>query len=133
MNPTKFSRGSLLSTGLLFFSASAAMASEADVKIPSLEAAKFQVLSSSVSGFTLLYAGLVICLLGMVFGWIQYRQTKALEVHSSMREVSNIIWETCKTYMIQQGKFLSGLWVLIAACIAYYFLVLQHNSFGHVL
>jgi K(+)-stimulated pyrophosphate-energized sodium pump len=120
---------------LLFFGlcAASAAASEADVKIPNLEQVRFLVFGSQVSGITLLYAGLGICLLGMLFGLVQYKQTNALEVHSSMRNVSNIIWETCKTYMIQQGKFLSVLWVLIAACIGYYFLILQQNSVAHVL
>jgi K(+)-stimulated pyrophosphate-energized sodium pump len=71
--------------------------------------------------------------LGVAFGLMQYAQTNALEVHSSMRTVSNIIWETCKTYLFQQGKFLAVLWVLIAACIGYYFLGLQHETFAHVI
>jgi len=49
-----------------------------------------------------------------------------------MANVSNIIWETCKTYLFTQGKFLAILWVLIAACMIYYFMVLQHNTFGRV-
>ena len=110
-----------------------AKAGEADIKIPNLSQVQFQIFGSQVSGVALLYGGLVICVLGMLYGWMQYIQTKALPVHSSMSGVSNIIWETCKTYMIQQGKFLSALWVLIAACIAYYFLGLQSNSVGHVI
>src|SRR4051812_2004222 len=133
MNRAKlWSPGRFVAIILFLFSITSARAGEADVKIPDLSQVQFQIFGSQVSGVTLLYAGLVICILGMLFGWMQYRQTKALEVHSSMRAVSNIIWETCKTYMIQQGKFLSALWVLIAACIAYYFLGLQHNSIGHV-
>jgi K(+)-stimulated pyrophosphate-energized sodium pump len=111
----------------------AARASEADVRIPDLHSVRFQLFGSDVGGVTLLYLGLVICVLSVVFGLIQYTQTRALEVHSSMRNVSNIIWETCKTYLFQQGKFLAVLWIVIAACIAYYFLGLQHNSLGHVL
>src|SRR6185503_1003141 len=52
---------------------------------------------------------------------VQYKQTKALPVHESMGNVSNIIWETCKTYLFTQGKFLAILWMLIAACMVYYF------------
>ncbi len=118
---------------LALFCGIGAHASEADVKIPNLSSVQFNVFGSSLNGVSLLYVGLVICLLGMAFGWMQYIQTNALEVHSSMRSVSNIIWETCKTYMIQQGKFLSVLWVVIAACIGYYFLILQENSIGHVI
>src|SRR6266540_4009133 len=69
----------------------------------------------------ILYVGLVICLLGAVFGAVQYFQTRALPVHPRMSDVSNIIWETCKTYLFTQGKFLIALWVLIAACMVYYF------------
>ena len=82
---------------------------------------------------TILYAGLVICLLGAAFGWVQYLQTRALPVHPRMGDVSNIIWETCKTYLFTQGKFLVGLWVLIAVCMSYYFMVLQHNTLFHVI
>src|SRR6202043_3224055 len=85
-----------------------------------------------VSGATLMYLGLGICLIGAVFGVWQYMQTKALPVHESMAKVSNTIWETCKTYLFTQGKFLAILWVLIAVCMIYYFKVLQGNTFGHV-
>ena len=74
-----------------------------------------------VSGVTLMYLGIVICLIGAVFGLVQYKQTKALPVHESMAKVSNTIWETCKTYLFTQGKFLAILWLLIAACMVYYF------------
>jgi len=68
----------------------------------------------------------------MLFGWVQYGQTKALAVHRVMAEVSNTIWETCKTYVLQQGKFLAVLWALIALCMIYYFGFLSHNSFSNV-
>ena len=68
-----------------------------------------------MSGHTLMLAGIVVCLLGALFGLVQYQQTKALPVHESMARVSNTIWETCKTYLFTQGKFLAILWVLIAA------------------
>ena len=78
-------------------------------------------MNGALSGSTVLLTGLVVCVAGMVFGWMQYIQTRNLPVHSTMAGVSNVIWETCKTYLAQQGKFLVVLWVLIAACIAYYF------------
>src|SRR5204863_2901908 len=86
-----------------------------------------------VSGAMLMNLGLVICVIGAAFGVVQYLQTKALPVHDSMAKVSNTIWETCKTYLFTQGKFLAILWVLIAACMIYYFMVLQHNSIGRVI
>src|SRR5207237_6103465 len=108
-------------------------ASEADLKIPPLDQVQFNVQGSNVGGVLLLYMGLGVCVLGMLFGWFQYTQTKALPVHSSMKEVSNLIWETCKTYLFQQGKFLSGLWILIAVCMGYYFGVLQGMPVNHVI
>jgi K(+)-stimulated pyrophosphate-energized sodium pump len=85
-----------------------------------------------LSGPTVLMAGLVVCAIGILFGWMQYVQTKNLPVHASMKAVSQIIWETCKTYLFQQGKFLFGLWVLIAICMAYYFGALEGDSAGQV-
>jgi len=122
----------LLRTGLTFGLvglASALMASEADIRIPDLAPAKF----GPVSGVTLLYLGLVICAIGGLFGLIQYLQTKNLPVHEKMRSVSETIWQTCKTYLFQQGKFLGILWGLVAICIIYYFLVLQHETVGRLL
>ena len=96
-------------------------ASESDIVIPDLTTVHFGGLGG-VSGVTLMYLGLVICLVGAVFGLVQYKQTKALPVHESMAKVSNTIWETCKTYLFTQGKFLAILWLLIAACMVYYFM-----------
>jgi K(+)-stimulated pyrophosphate-energized sodium pump len=86
-----------------------------------------------VHGHTLMIMGLVICVIGACFGIWQYILTKALPVHDSMAKVSNTIYETCKTYMLTQGKLLSILWVLIAICIVFYFKVLRQISTGHVL
>ena len=72
-----------------------------------------------------MYLGILLCFVGAIFGLVQYKQTKALPVHESMAKVSNTIWETCKTYLFTQGKFLAILWVLIAACMIYYFKVLR--------
>jgi K(+)-stimulated pyrophosphate-energized sodium pump len=110
---------------------SLATASESKIKIPDLDAVSF--FGGALSGATLLRAGLAVCLIGIAFGWLQYRQTKRLPVHPTMSAVSRIIWETCKTYLWQQGKFLIGLWGLIALCIAYYFGVLERDEPGHVL
>ncbi|MBL9138737.1 MAG: sodium-translocating pyrophosphatase [Verrucomicrobiales bacterium] len=119
---------------LLLFAAAplAAMAGEADIKIPDLTQVKFDGLGG-MAGTTLMYLGIVICMVGAAFGLVQYQQTKSLPVHESMAKVSNSIWETCKTYLFTQGKFLAILWVLIAACMVYYFMGLSHESFGKVL
>src|SRR5882672_9768125 len=118
--------------GFVTLLASRASASEADIHIPPLDAVRFDGLGG-VSGAALMYGGLLICFIGAAFGVVQYKQTKALPVHKSMADVSNTIWETCKTYLFTQGKFLAALWILIAACMVYYFLGMQHNSVGHVI
>src|SRR5260221_1613953 len=105
---------------VLAMSALSASAGDESINIPDLSQVKFDGLGG-VGGLTLMYIGIVICAIGAVFGLVQYKQTKALPVHDSMRNVSNIIWETCKTYLFTQGKFLAILWVLIAACMVYYF------------
>jgi len=134
--PHMFGRKPWLSRTLLLLALSLlalpSFASEADIKIPDLTQVKFEGLGG-FSGVALMYFGILMCAIGAVFGIVQYKQTKALPVHESMSNVSNIIWETCKTYLFQQGKFLVILWLLIAACIVYYFVGLQGNTFGHVL
>src|SRR5258706_7972229 len=117
---------------LLLLSASALSAGEADIKIPDLSTISFSVFGRSLSGLSILWSGLLVCVIGVVFGLVQYKQTKALPVHKSMGDVSNIIWETCKTYLMQQGRFLVVLWVVIAICMGYYFLGLQGASIGNV-
>ena len=111
--------------------ASALHASEADINIPDLSKVSFDGLGG-MSGMTLMYLGIAICGAGAVFGIFQYLQTKALPVHVSMGNVSNTIWETCKTYLFTQGRFLAILWFLIAACMVYYFGFLSKMSAGHV-
>jgi len=118
----------LLTLGL----AGVASASEADIKIPPLDTVKFAGLGG-MTGTALMYLGIVICAIGAGFGLVQYVQTKNLPVHPSMANVSHMIWETCKTYLFTQGKFLAILWALIAACMVYYFGVLSHMSAGHVI
>lgn len=109
-----------------------AFAGEADINLPALSGVAFNVLGNYLSGITILNWGLVICTIGAIFGIIQYFQTKNLPAHKTMLAVSNTIWETCKTYLIQQGKFLVALWILIAVCIVYYFLGLQGAPMGNV-
>ena len=112
--------------------AMAGFAGEADIKVPDLTQVSFEGLGG-VSGTALMYLGIFICLVGAAFGLVQYLQTRALPVHKVMADVSNSIWETCKTYLFQQGKFLAMLWILIAACMVYYFMGLQHETFNKVL
>jgi K(+)-stimulated pyrophosphate-energized sodium pump len=115
---------------MLFLTTTVAFAGEADLKLPDLTQVSF--MGGALGGLTILNLGLVVCLIGMIFGWMQYIQTKNLPAHQAMLDVSNTIWETCKTYLFQQGKFLTGLWILIAICIVYYFAGLGSSSFGDV-
>jgi len=113
----------MLAIGAMFSMVPVAFAGEADIKLPDLSNVAF--IGNTLGGLTILNIGLVVCVIGLLFGLMQYVQTKNLPAHNSMLSVSNTIWETCKTYLAQQGKFLAGLWVLIAACIVYYFYGLQ--------
>ncbi len=108
--------------------AGTAWASEAELKIPSLGSVDFL----GMSGHNLLLFGLVICVGGMVFGLVQYMQIRKLPVHRAMLEVSELIYETCKTYLITQGKFLAILWAFIAAIMVVYFGLLLSFSAGRV-
>ncbi len=102
---------------LVLLLASTAGASEAELKIPDLGSVSFV----GMSGRSLLVGGLVICLLGMGFGFMQFNAVKNLPVHKAMREISELIYETCKTYLITQGKFIALLWAFIAAIMVVYF------------
>ena len=127
---TAFSRtGQVLAALVPVFVASAAFAGEADLKLPDVNTVDF---GGGLTGKSLMMGGLVISILGALFGLVQYKQTVALPAHKSMLSVSNIIWETCKSYVIQQGKYLSVLWFLIAGAIIFYFGFLEHKSFRDV-
>ena len=115
---------------LFILTATNALAGDADINLPSLTEVSFG--NGTLTARTILYLGLAVCAIGAAFGFFEYAKTRALPVHKSMRGVSEIIWETCKTYLWQQGKFLLALWILIAMCMIYYFLDLQKNSLGTV-
>jgi K(+)-stimulated pyrophosphate-energized sodium pump len=116
---TAFARsGRMLAALVPAFLASAAFAGEADIKLPDVANAQF---AYGLNGWNIMMIGLGITVVGMLFGLLQYKQTVALPAHKSMLAVSNIIWETCKSYIIQQGKYLSVLWLLIAVAIVGYF------------
>src|SRR5712691_2433561 len=91
---------------------------EAALVLPDLAKVAFL---GGIDGRSLLLWGLVICALGLVFGLATYMQLKNLPVHRAMREISELIYETCKTYLLTQGRFLLILWVFIGAIVAVYF------------
>jgi K(+)-stimulated pyrophosphate-energized sodium pump len=100
-----------------------AAAGEANLKLPDFS----QVHFLGIGGHHLLMFGILFCIFGLLFGLVVYSRLKNLPVHHAMAEISQLIWETCKTYLIQQGKFLLLLWVFIAAIIVLYFGVLLGN------
>ena len=102
---------------------------EANLKLPDLSQVHFL---GGIDGHALLLYGPLFCILGMIFGLFMYLHLKGLPVHRSMLEVSQLIWETCKTYLINQGKFLLLLWSFIAVVILAYFAVLLHFSAARV-
>src|SRR5574341_711298 len=91
---------------------------EAALVLPNLDQATFL---GGIGGRGLLLWGLVICALGLLFGLASYTQLKNLPVHRAMREISELIYETCKTYLLTQGRFLLILWLFIGAIVAIYF------------
>ncbi len=99
---------------------------EVNLVLPRVGTEKFM----GIPGDTLLYAGLVISALGMAFGLMIYSQLKNMPVHRSMLEISELIYVTCKSYMIQQGKFLILLWAFIAIAVGWYFGFLIPNAAG---
>lgn len=111
---------------VMFLGISPALASEADLVVPSIR-------QISPSSYTLLVIGICISVIGLIFGLIEFLKIRKLDVHKAMDDVGNTIFETCKTYLVQQGKFLLVLEILIGLCIAFYFGYLQHMGFKGVL
>jgi K(+)-stimulated pyrophosphate-energized sodium pump len=112
--------------------ASTAFASELDLELPVIDTT-YTLFGMAVPGRVLLLAGLAVCALGMLFGLVMFQQVKRMPAHKSMLDVSATIYETCKAYLLQQGKLLAVLEIFIAACIVYYFGVLEHKDAGTVI
>ncbi len=117
----------LLGQGAAFAQDSAG--GEANLQLPDLSTVKFL----GMNGHSLLMFGPLACILGMVFGLFMYVHLKGLPAHRAMKEVSQVIWETCKTYLLHQGKFLLLLWSFIAVVILVYFAALLHFSAARVI
>jgi K(+)-stimulated pyrophosphate-energized sodium pump len=127
----RFAKTSVALATLLLLTAGCALAQpaaqteeggEAALKLPDLSSVSFL----GMDGHRLLMIGLLFCVFGLGFGMVIFMRLKNLPVHRSMREISELIYETCKTYLITQGKFLMLLWAFIAAIIVLYFGVLRH-------
>ena len=95
---------------------------EANLVLPDLGSVEFQ----GINGRSLLLGGLLVCALGLAFGMVIFFQLRNLPVHGSMLEISELIYETCKTYLVTQGKFILLLEVFIGVIMVFYFGVLQH-------
>jgi len=117
---------SLLTTAKTF-------ASEADIAIPDLHQGSFHIFGQVVKAWDFLFYGaLVICFTLSISLWL-FSQVKKLRAHDSMLKVSETIFQTCRTYLLQQGKFLLMLFAFVAVIMSYYFLVLQGKSVGTLL
>ena len=103
-----------------------AFAGEASLVVPDIKA-------ESPQSYLLLMIGLGVSVFGVIFGLWMFRNVKKIQVHEAMNAVGNTIFETCKTYLVQQGKFLIALEVLIGLCIAFYFWYLQGMELKSVL
>jgi K(+)-stimulated pyrophosphate-energized sodium pump len=118
----KFLVSVVAATVSFFFTAPSVFASEAELMLPDLKTGTFL----GLSGYSLLLGGIAVCLLGMLFGFMMFVRLRRLPVHRAMREVSELIYETCKTYMTTQGKFLAILELFIGIIIVVYFGLLEH-------
>jgi K(+)-stimulated pyrophosphate-energized sodium pump len=116
----------LMGAGVASAAQEGSKSGEASLKLPDLSSVPFNFLGMSIDGHKLLMWGLLFCVFGLVFGMTIYVQLRNLPVHRAMREISELIYETCKTYLVSQGKFLFLLWIFIAAVIVLYFGVLRH-------
>ena len=97
--------------------AAASKGGEFNLKLPDFTTVHFL----GIEGWTLLASGLVVCVLGLLFGLVIYRQLEKMPVHRSMKEISELIYQTCQTYLQQQGRFIMVLWVLISIIMVFYF------------
>ena len=104
-------------------------AGEANLQLPNLSSVSFL----GINGHNILLIGILFCFFGLLFGLAIYMQLKKLPVHRAMREISELIYETCKTYLVTQGKFLLLLWAFIAVVILLYFGVLLHFEAARVI
>ena len=108
---------------IVLLTPSLAVAGEANLVLPEL----------SSDQNTLLILGMLVCVLGMFFGYYQFTRVTKLRAHQTMLDVAQTIYETCKTYLIQQGKFIAILFFFIGLCIAFYFGYLSQMPIGSVL
>lgn len=117
---------SLLTTATTF-------ASEADIAIPDLHAGEFHIFGQVIKAWDFLFYGALIICFTLSISLFFFSQIRKLRAHNSMLKVSETIYQTCRTYLLQQGKFLLMLFAFVAVIMSYYFLVLQGKSVGTLL
>jgi K(+)-stimulated pyrophosphate-energized sodium pump len=123
-------RRTLLTAGLFLLGNMAVFASEADLAIPDLHRGAPYTMLGGITPFNLLFYGaLVICGTLGISLFLRH-QIKKIKAHESMLKVAETIFQTCRTYLLQQGKFLVTLFIFIAVAMAFYFLVLKGQSIG---
>jgi K(+)-stimulated pyrophosphate-energized sodium pump len=123
----------VLVLALILAASSPAMAGEGDLAIPELSKAHFSILGTKPTGYQILFYGAFVICGTLGISLFLRSRVKSLPAHKSMLAVSEIIFQTCKTYLIHQGKFLLMLFAIIAAAMSYYFLVLEQKTVNTLL
>jgi len=129
----RFLKSLLLTSCLLLVSGIRALASEADLAIPDLHEGTFNIFGSTISSWNFLFYGALIITGTLGFSLLLFFQIRKLPAHKSMLEVANTIYTTCRTYLLQQGKFLSMLFGIVTVILCVYFFGLVHQSVGVVI
>lgn len=111
----------LMAVGALLLAPFSARASDTDLVLPTDRSAVFHFPGFTIVSGTILWIGLAVCGLGVMFGLYEYRKLKNLPAHKSMLDVSSLIYGTCRTYLLQQGRLLLLLEILIGGTMVYYF------------
>lgn len=126
------SKAGLLALAMIFAQLHGAFASEIDLNVPMLNV-QYNIFGIATDGAQILTYGLGVCVFGLLFGLYEFVKIKKMPAHESMLKISNLIYETCKTYMKQQAVLLLILEGFIAVCIFYYFFYLNNTPLPKVL
>jgi len=121
----KILKSSLLVAGAILLTSMGVLASEADLAIPDLHAGSYTLFGGTITAWQLLFYGALVIAGTLGISLFQFFKIRSLRAHDSMLKVASIIYQTCRTYLIQQGKFLLMLFAFIAIAMAFYFLVLK--------
>ncbi|MEK7467634.1 MAG: sodium-translocating pyrophosphatase [Planctomycetota bacterium] len=123
----------LSTVAIAFLMGGSAFAGEGDLAIPDLHKASFTIFGKAIEAYWLLFFGAMVITGTLGISLLLRRQISVLPAHKSMLDVAEVIFQTCKTYLVQQGRFLLMLFVLIGSAMAYYLIGLQHKPVGTAL